>query len=131
MKKLGLKKVLEDKGVSISGSNRPTSSTPVSATPSSAYTYSIRTFDEHVTNSEVLVVNSGHDDILGAFEKLPEGAQPDAWLQIVEFIRSNQGLKRRDQHGQNDGSPFVDLVIFDVPENLPVLGTIPAGEVPH
>ena len=131
VKKLDLKKVLEDKGISISGSNRPTSSTPVSATPGSTYTYSIRTFDDHVTNSEVLIVNSGPDDILGAFKKLPEGAQPDAWLQILEFIRSNQGSKRRDQHGQNDGSPLVDLVIFDVPENLPVLGIIPAGEVPH
>ena len=131
MKKLGLKKVLEDKGISISGSSRPTSSTPISATLGSTYTYSIRTFDEHVTNSEVLVVNSGPDDILRAFEKLPEGAQPDAWLQISEFIRSNQGAKRRDQHGQNNGSPLVDLVIFDVPKNLPVPGFIPAGEVPH
>ena len=131
VKKLGLKKVLEDKGISISGSSRPTSSTPISATPGSTYTYSIRTFDEHVTNSKVLVVNSGPDDIIGAFEKLPEGAQPDAWLQISEFIRSNQGAKRRDQHGQNDGSLLVDLVIFDVPENLPVPGIIPAGEVPH
>ena len=131
MKKLGLKKVLEDEGISISGSSRPTSSTPISATPGSTYTYSIRTFDEHITNSKVLVVNSGLDDILGAFEKLPEGAQSDAWLQISEFIRSNQGTKRRDQHGQNDRSPLVDLVIFDVPENLPVLGIIPASEVPH
>ena len=89
VKKLSLKKVLEDEGISISGSSRPTSSTPVSATPGSTYTYSIRTFDEHVTNSEVFVVNSGPDDILGAFEKLPEGAQSDAWLQISEFIRSN------------------------------------------
>ena len=131
VKKLALKKVLEDEGISISGSSRPTSSTPVSATLGSTYTYSIRTFDEHVTNSEVLVVNSGPDDILGAFEKLPKGAQPDAWLQIAEFIRSNQGCKRRNQHGQNDGSPLVDLVIFDVPENLLVRGIIPAGEVPH
>ena len=131
VKKLGLKKVLEDEGISISGSNRPTSSTPVSATPGSTYTYSIRTFDENVSNSEVLVVNSGLDDILGAFEKLPEGAQPDMWLQISEFIRSNQGSKWRDQHGQNDGSPLADLVIFDVPENLPVPGIIPAGKVPH
>ena len=89
VKKLGLKKVLEDEGISISRSSRPTSSTPVSATPGSTYTYSIRTFDKHVSNSEVLVVNSGPDDILGAFKKLPEGAQPDAWLQISEFIRSN------------------------------------------
>ena len=131
VKKLGLKKMLEDEGILISGSSRPTSSTPVSATPGSTYTYSIRTFDEHVSNSEVLVVNSGPDDILGAFEKLPKGAQPDAWLQISEFIRSNQGSKWRDQHGQNNGSPLVDLVIFDVPENLPVPGIIPAGEVPH
>ena len=131
VKKLGLKKVLEDEGISISGSSRPTSSTPVSATLGSTYTYSICTFDEHVTNSEVLVVNSDPDDILGAFEKLSEGAQPDAWLQISEFIRSNQGSKQRDQHGQNDGSPLVDLVIFDVPENLPVPGIIPADEVPH
>ena len=99
VKKLSLKKVLEDEGISISGSNRPTSSTPVSATLGFAYTYSVRTFDEHVTNSEVLVVNSSFDNILGAFEKLPEGAQPDAWLQISEFIQSNQGTKRRDQHG--------------------------------
>ena len=131
VKKLGLKKVLEDEGISISGSSRPTSSTPVSATPGSTYTYSIRTFHEHVTNSKVLVVNSGPNDILGAFEKLPKGAQPDAWLQITEFIRSNEGSKRRDQHGQNDRSPLVDLVIFDVPENLLVLGIIHAGEVPH
>ena len=131
VKKLGLKKVLKDEGISIFGSSRPTSSTPISATPGSTYTYSIRTFDDHVTNSEVLVVNSGPDNILGAFEKLPEGAQPDAWLQISEFIRSNQGSKRRDQHGQNDRSPLVDLVIFDVPENLPVPGIIPAGEVPY
>ena len=89
VKKLGLKKVLEDEGISISGSSRPTSSMPVSATPGSTYMYSIRTFDEHVTNSEVLVVNSNPDDILGAFEKLPKGAQPDAWLQIAKFIRSN------------------------------------------
>ena len=89
VKKLDLKKVLEDKRISISGSSRPTSSTPILATPSSAYMYSICTFDEHVTNSEVLVVNSGPDDILGAFEKLPEGAQPDASLQISEFIQSN------------------------------------------
>ena len=86
VKKLGLKKVLEDEGISISGSNRPTSSMPISATPGFAYTYSIRTFEEHVTISEVLVLNSNPDDILGAFEKLPEGAQPDAWLQISEFI---------------------------------------------
>ena len=131
VKKLGLKKVLEDKGISISGSSRPTSSMPILGTPGSTYMYSIRTFDEHVTNSEVLVVNSGPDDILGAFEKLLEEAQPDAWLQISEFIRSNQGAKRRDQHGQNNGSPLVDLVIVDVPENLPVPGIIPTGEVPH
>ena len=131
VKKLGLKKVLEDEGISISRSSRPTSSTPISATPGSTYTYSIRTFDEHVTNSEVLVVNFGPDDILGAFKKLLEGAQRDAWLQISEFIRSNQGAKRRDQHGQNDESPLVDLVIFDVPENLLVPGIIPASEVPH
>ena len=80
VKKLGLKKVLEDKGISISRSSRPTSSTPVFATPGSTYTYSIRTFDDQVTNSKVLVVNSGPDDILGAFEKLPEGDQPDAWF---------------------------------------------------
>ena len=104
VKKLGLKKVLEDEEMSISGSNRPTSSTLILATPGSTYTYSICTFDEHVTNSEVLVVNFGPNDILGAFEKLPEGAQPDAWLQIAEFIRLNQGSKRRDQHGQNDRS---------------------------
>ena len=79
VKKLGLKKVLEDQRISISGSSRPTSSTPISATLGSTYTHSIRTFDEHVTNSEVLVVNSSPDDILGAFEKLPEGAQSDAW----------------------------------------------------
>ena len=78
MKKLDLKKVLEDEGISIFGSSRPTSSMPVSATPGSTYTYSIRTFDEHVTNSEVLVVNSGPDNILGAFEKLPKGAQRNA-----------------------------------------------------
>ena len=131
VKKLGLKKVLEDEGISISGSSRPTSSTPVLATPGSTYMYSICTFDEHVTNSEVLVVNSSPDDILGAFEKLLEGAQPYTWLQIAEFIRSNQGSKQRDQHGQNDRSPLVDLVIFDVPENLPVPEIIPAGEVPH
>ena len=131
VKKLGLKKVLEDEGISISGSSRPTSSTPISATPGSTYIYSIRTFDEHVTNSKVLVVNFGPDDILGAFKKLPKGAQLDAWLQISEFIRSNQGAKWRDQHGQNDGSPLVDLVIFDVLENLLVPGIIPAGEVPH
>ena len=64
VKKLGLKKVLEDEEISISGSSKPTSSTLVSATPGFAYTYSIRTFDEHVTNSEVLVVNIGPDDIL-------------------------------------------------------------------
>ena len=64
--KLNLKKVLEDEGISISGSSRPTSSTPVSATPGSTYTYSIRTFDDHVSNSKVLVVNSDPDDILGA-----------------------------------------------------------------
>ena len=74
VKKLGLKKVLEDEGISISGSSRPTSSTPVSATLGSTSTYSIRTLDEHVTNSEVLVVNSGSDNILGAYEKLPKGA---------------------------------------------------------
>ena len=108
--------MLEDEGISISGSSRPTSSTPVSTTPGSTYTYSIRTFDENVSNSEVLVVNFGPDDILGVFKKLSEGAQPDAWLQISDFIRSNQGSKRKDQHGQNDGSPFVDLVIFDVPK---------------
>ena len=91
--------MLEDEGISKPGSSRPTSSTHVLATPGSTYTYSICTFDEHVTNSEVLVVNTGLDDILGAFEKLPEGAQADAWLRISKFIQSNHDLKRRDQHG--------------------------------
>ena len=123
--------MLEDERISISRSSKPTSTTPVSATPGSAYTYSIRTFDEHDTNSEVLIVNTGPDDILGAFEKLPEGQQPNVWMKISDFIQSHQGSKGRDQHGQNDGSPLVDLVIFYVPENLPVLGIIRAGEVPH
>ena len=76
-------------------------------------------------------MNSGPDDILGEFEKLPKGEQPKAWLKIFEFIQSHQGSKRRDQHGQYDRSPLMDLVIFDVPENLLVHGIVPAGEVLH
>ena len=30
-----------------------------------------------------------------------------------------------------DGSPFVDLVVFDVPKNLLVPRIVPVGEVPH
>ena len=52
-------------------------------------------------------------------------------MKIFEFIQFHQGSKRRDQHGQSDGSHLVDLVIFDVPENLPVPRIILAGEVPH
>ena len=73
VKKLGLKKVLEDEGISISGSSKPTSTTPVSATPGSAHTYSICTYDENEDSSKVLVLNSASDDIFAQFEKLPEG----------------------------------------------------------
>ena len=84
--------MLEDKEISISGSSKP----------ASARLYQqlqVLPIHTQFANSEVLVVNSGPNDIQGAFEKLPEGAQLDAWLQIAEFIRSNQGSKRRDQHG--------------------------------
>ena len=37
----------------------------------------------------------------------------------------------REQHGIADGLSLVDLVIFDVHENLPVPGILPAGEVLH
>ena len=72
VKNLGLK-VLEDKGISISGSSKPTSTTPVSATPGFAYTYSICMYDENDDSSEVLIVNTGPNDILGECEKFLEG----------------------------------------------------------
>ena len=52
-------------------------------------------------------------------------------MKISKFIQSHQGSKRRDQHGQYDGSPLVDLVIFDVPENLPVPRIVLVGEILH
>ena len=91
--------MLEDEGISISGSSKPTSTMLVSATPDSAHTYSIRTYDENEDLSEVLVANIGPDDILVQFEKLLEGQQPDTWVKISEFIQSHQKSKRRDQHG--------------------------------
>ena len=89
VKKLGLKKVLEDKGISISGSSKPTSTTPVLETPGLAHTYSIRTYDENEDSSKVLVVNSAPNDILAQFKKLLDGQQPDAWVKISEFIQSH------------------------------------------
>ena len=73
VKKLGLKKVLEDEGIFLSGSTKPTSTMPALATPGSAHTYSICTFDKNEDSSEVLVINSSPDDILAQSEKLPEG----------------------------------------------------------
>jgi hypothetical protein len=74
VKKLGLKKVLEDEGISPSGSSKPTSSTAMPA-PSS---YSIPTFDTSVDSSHFLIINDAADVILGQFEKLAEGLVPEA-----------------------------------------------------
>ena len=127
VKKLGLKKVLEDEGISPSGSNKPTSSTAMPAHSS----YSIPTFDTSIDSSSILFINKGLDVILSQFEKLTKDQVPEAWEKISEFLKSHQGNKKREQHGIADGSPLVDLVIFDVLENLPVPGILPAGEVLH
>ena len=126
VKKLGLKKVLEEEGISPSASSKPTSSTALPALSS----YSIPTFDTSVDSSSVLIINQAPDVILGQFEKLPEGQVPEAWESITEFLKLHQGEKVRLQHGVSDGSPLVDLVVFDIPENLPVPGIQPTGEVP-
>jgi hypothetical protein len=82
-------------------------------------------------SSNILILNTAPDVILAQFEKLPEGQVPQAWEMISNFLKDHQGNKKREQHGVADGSPLVDLVIFDVPENLPVPGILPAGEIPH
>ena len=126
VKRWGLKKVLEEEGISPSASSKPTSSTAMPA-PSS---YSIPTIDASVDSSSVLIINLAPDVILGQFEKLPEGQVPEAWGSITEFLKLNQGEKVRLQHGVGDDTPLVDLVVFDIPENLPVPGIPPTGEVP-
>ena len=78
--------MLEDEGISLSGSSKPTSTTLASAMPSSAHTYSICMYDENEDSSKVLVVNSDHDNILAQFKKLPDGQQPEAWVKISKFI---------------------------------------------
>ena len=127
VKKLGLQKVLEDEGISPSESSKPTSNTAMPTHSS----YLIPSFDTNNGSSNILIINEGPDVILGQFEKLTEDQVPDAWEKFFEFLKSHQGDKRREQHGIADGSPLVDLVIFDVLENLPVPGILPTGEVPH
>ena len=112
--------MLEDKGISLSESSKPKSTTPALATPGFAHTYSIHTFDKNEDSSKVLVVNSGPDNILAQFKKLPKGQELKAWVKISKFIQSHQGSKKRDQHGQYDGSLLMDLVIFDVSKNIPI-----------
>ena len=127
VKKLGLQKVLEDKGISPSRSSKPTSSTTMPTHSS----YSILTFDTSVDSLNILIINKGPDVILGQFKKLAEDQVLRAWKKISEFLKSHQGKKKREQHGIEDGSPLMDLVIFDVPENLPISGILPTSEVLH
>ena len=127
VKKLGLWKVLEDKGISPSRSSKPTSNTAMPAHSS----YSIPTFDTNIDSSNILIINKGPDVILGQFEKLAKDQVPKAWEKISKFLKSHQDNKKREQHGIADGLPLIDLVIFDVLENLPVPGILLAGEVPH
>ena len=79
----------------------------------------------------ILIINECPDIILVQFEKLAKDKVLEAWEIFFEFLKSHQGNKKREQHGIVDGSPLVDLIIFDIPENLLVLGILPAGEVPH
>ena len=74
VKKLGLKKVLEDEGISPSGSSKPTSNTTMPIHSS----YSISTFDTNIDSSNILIINEGPDVILSQFKKLAKDQVPEA-----------------------------------------------------
>ena len=93
--------------------------------------YSIPTFDTSVDSSNIHIISNGPDVILGQFKKLADDQVLEAWEKIYEFLKSHRGNKKREQHGIADGLLLMDLVIFEVPKNLPVLGILLAGEVLH
>ena len=52
------------------------------------------------------------------------------WAVITSFVFEHQGNKRRQFKGSSVDVAAIDLVIFDVPKGLPVLGFIGGRHVP-
>jgi hypothetical protein len=59
-----------------------------------------------------------------------EGDKPATWAAITSFVSEHQGNKRRQFKGSSADVAAVDLVIFYVPEGLPVPGFNGGRDVP-
>lgn len=124
--KHGPEKVLSQLGLSPSGSSMPTSSAQL---PSQTV-YTIPVVDLHHGMASVEIINDSASGILKLFDDLAEGDEPPCWERIRKFISDNRRTKKRYFKGVEGDDPVVDLIIFDVPEGLPVPGLGNHGDVP-
>lgn len=134
--KEGPEKLLSYVGISPSGSSMPATITPlVSQVPLSVapfpsqtvYTIPCSQLDD--VESGIEIINDSPSGILDLFDDVTESDEPKIWRRMKAWIKDHQGNKIRSYAGC-EADNVVDLVIFDVPEDLPVPGLGIAGEIP-
>ena len=129
--KHGPEKLLSHIGISPSGSSMPSTVVPfLSYVPLPSQTvYTIPTTQVEDVHGGVEVINDNIRGILELFSSITGADEPQIWLKIKEWIKAHQGNKVRRKMGEEHDS-VVDLVVFDVPEDLPVPGFGISGETP-
>jgi hypothetical protein len=125
----GFKGALEDEGISSSASSKPSRSQGVTLIGSQSL-YSIKTKTDDDGFSDVLILNDSADSFLGRFDSVTEGDKPATWAAITSFLSEHQGNKRHQFKGSSADVTAVHLVIFYVPEGLPVSGFNGRRDVP-
>ena len=119
-----------DDGISPSGSSMPASSHPLSGRLSQLSRYNIQLSLAEADYGDVEVINSSAEALFAKFDGLAEQDCPVEWKTIADFVKVHQGTKKREYKGDGTDPKVVDLIIFDVPEGLPVPGVSLGNEIP-
>ena len=84
--------------------------------------------DDH---GDLEVIHDTHQGIFLQKDSLAGPERPLTMQQIDDFAAKHQGVKRRRFKMANSNPSVVDLVVFDIPEGLPVPGIGAPGFVPE
>ena len=82
-------------------------------------------------HGDVEIIHDTHEGILAKKDSLSGPEKPLSMQQIDEFAMKHQGRKKRKFRMEYQNPAVVDLVVFDIPEGLPVPGIGVAGQIPE
>jgi len=129
VKKKRLRKAAKEEGISPSTSSKPFDSHQTSSMPIQSL-YSIKTIDVEEKCANVLIINEDVDSILSLFTSIKAPKErPPSYERISKFVYEHQRHKSREYRGESSIG-VVGLMIFDVPEGLPIPGLHRANEIP-